>query len=96
MSTPPAPARRTSSRTQVNRLLALVPYLQAREEVSVEEAAREFGVSILAVPGGQMEGVSRALASLNRGAAGAQHACRPASDPGNFSSLNDQSARSNR
>ena len=33
------------SRTQVNRLLALVPYLQARGEVSVEEAAREFGVS---------------------------------------------------
>ena len=33
------------SRTQVNRLLALVPYLQARGEVSVDEVAREFGVS---------------------------------------------------
>ncbi len=32
------------SRDQVNRLLALVPYLRARESVSVEEAAREFGV----------------------------------------------------
>lgn len=32
------------SRDQVNRLLALVPYLRARDAVSVEEAAREFGV----------------------------------------------------
>lgn len=32
------------SRDQVNRLLALVPYLRTREAVSVEEAAREFGV----------------------------------------------------
>jgi proteasome accessory factor C len=32
------------SRDQVNRLLALVPYLRARESVSVEEAAEEFGV----------------------------------------------------
>lgn len=33
------------ARTQVNRLLALVPYLQGRGEVSIDEAAREFGVS---------------------------------------------------
>jgi proteasome accessory factor C len=32
------------SRDQVNRLLALVPYLRARESVSVDEAAKEFGV----------------------------------------------------
>lgn len=32
------------SRDQVNRLLALVPYLRARGAVSVEEAAHEFGV----------------------------------------------------
>ena len=32
------------ARDQVNRLLALVPYLRARGSVSVEEAAREFGV----------------------------------------------------
>jgi proteasome accessory factor C len=34
----------SGARDQVNRLLALVPYLRAREAVSVEEAAREFGV----------------------------------------------------
>ena len=39
MSTPA-----TGARDQVNRLLALVPYLRARGAVSVEEAAREFGV----------------------------------------------------
>jgi proteasome accessory factor C len=33
------------SRTQVNRLLALVPYLQSRGEVRVEEVAREFEVT---------------------------------------------------
>lgn len=38
----PTPA---GSRSQVNRLLALVPYLQGRGEVRVEEAAREFGVT---------------------------------------------------
>ncbi len=32
------------ARDQVNRLLALVPYLRARESVSVEEAAAAFGV----------------------------------------------------
>ncbi|WP_148572396.1 helix-turn-helix transcriptional regulator [Nocardioides caldifontis] len=42
MSSRPSPG---GSRTQVNRLLALVPYLQARGEVSVQEAAREFGVT---------------------------------------------------
>ena len=34
----------TGARDQVGRLLALVPYIQTRKEVSVEEAAREFGV----------------------------------------------------
>ena len=34
------------SRDQVNRLLALVPYLQRRGEVSVAEAALEFGVPV--------------------------------------------------
>ena len=34
----------STSRDQVNRLLALVPYLQSRGEVSVTEAAEEFGV----------------------------------------------------
>jgi proteasome accessory factor C len=34
------------SRDQVNRLLALVPYLQRRGEVSVAEAARDFGVPV--------------------------------------------------
>jgi proteasome accessory factor C len=33
------------AREQVSRLLALVPYLQGRGEVSVEEAARAFGVT---------------------------------------------------
>lgn len=33
-----------TARDQVTRLLALVPYLQARGEVPVEEVAREFGV----------------------------------------------------
>jgi proteasome accessory factor C len=33
------------ARDQVHRLLALVPYLQARGSVSVEEAARDFGVT---------------------------------------------------
>ncbi len=35
----------SSSRDQLNRLLALVPYLQSRGEVSVADAAAEFGVS---------------------------------------------------
>lgn len=34
----------SGARDQVGRLLALVPYIQTRKEVSVEEAAREFGV----------------------------------------------------
>ncbi|MDX6325553.1 MAG: proteasome accessory factor [Nocardioidaceae bacterium] len=34
-----------TARDQVTRLLALVPYLQGRGEVPVEEVAREFGVS---------------------------------------------------
>ena len=34
----------SSAREQVARLLALVPYIQAREEVSLEQAARDFGV----------------------------------------------------
>jgi proteasome accessory factor C len=34
----------SGARDQVSRLLALVPYIQAREEVSLDEAAREFGV----------------------------------------------------
>jgi proteasome accessory factor C len=34
----------SGARDQVNRLLALVPYLRARDAVSVEEAAREFRV----------------------------------------------------
>lgn len=34
----------SGARDQVGRLLALVPYIQTRQEVSVEEAAREFGV----------------------------------------------------
>jgi proteasome accessory factor C len=41
MSGRPAPA---GARDQVNRLLALVPYLQSRGAISVAEAAREFGV----------------------------------------------------
>jgi proteasome accessory factor C len=40
------PRRATGgAREQVSRLLALVPYLQGRGEVSVEDAARAFGVS---------------------------------------------------
>ncbi len=35
----------SGARAQVHRLLALVPYLQARPEVSVAEAARAFGVT---------------------------------------------------
>jgi proteasome accessory factor C len=34
----------SAARDQVGRLLALVPYLQGREEVSVEQAAADFGV----------------------------------------------------
>jgi len=34
----------SGAREQVARLLALVPYIQARREVSVEQAAAEFGV----------------------------------------------------
>lgn len=34
----------TSAREQVARLLALVPYIQSREEVAVEQAAADFGV----------------------------------------------------
>ncbi len=34
----------SGARGQVGRLLALVPYIQARQEVSLEEAADEFGV----------------------------------------------------
>jgi proteasome accessory factor C len=33
------------ARDQVGRLLALVPYIQSREEVAVEQAAADFGVS---------------------------------------------------
>ena len=40
MSAPGAGAR-----DQVTRLLALVPYLQGKGEISVEDAAREFGVT---------------------------------------------------
>jgi len=35
----------STSRDQLHRLLALVPYLQARGEVSVADAAEEFGVT---------------------------------------------------
>lgn len=34
----------TGARDQVGRLLALVPYIQARSEVSLEQAAADFGV----------------------------------------------------
>ena len=34
----------SGARDQVGRLLALVPYIQARQEVSLEQAAAEFGV----------------------------------------------------
>ena len=33
------------ARDQVSRLLALVPYLQARADVSLAQAAADFGVS---------------------------------------------------
>ena len=36
--------RVSGARDQVGRLLALVPYLQSRREVSLEQAARDFGV----------------------------------------------------
>ena len=52
----------------------------AKSSVSLEtalRAAREFGVSILAVPGGQREGVRRALASLKPDAAGKQDGVSP-------------------
>jgi proteasome accessory factor C len=35
----------SNARDQVTRLLALVPYLQSRGEISVADAAREFGVT---------------------------------------------------
>ncbi len=35
----------SNARDQVTRLLALVPYLQSRGEISVTDAAREFGVT---------------------------------------------------
>ncbi len=35
----------SGARDQVGRLLALVPYIQSREEVSVDQAATDFGVS---------------------------------------------------
>ncbi|MGH3330566.1 MAG: WYL domain-containing protein, partial [Nocardioidaceae bacterium] len=34
----------SGARDQVGRLLALVPYIQSRDEVSVEQAAADFGV----------------------------------------------------
>ena len=34
----------SGARDQVGRLLALVPYIQSRQEVSLEQAARDFGV----------------------------------------------------
>jgi proteasome accessory factor C len=48
MSTPRQRIQRRATggaREQVSRLLALVPYLQGRGAVSVEDAAREFGVA---------------------------------------------------
>lgn len=41
---PSGGSRGTGARAQVGRLLALVPWIQARREVSLEEAAAEFGV----------------------------------------------------
>jgi proteasome accessory factor C len=35
----------SGARDQVARLLALVPYIQARSEVPLEQAAADFGVS---------------------------------------------------
>lgn len=52
----------------------------AKSSVSLDtalRAAREFGVSILAVPGGQREGVRRALASLKPDAEGKQDGASP-------------------
>lgn len=52
----------------------------AKSSVSLDtalRAAREFGVSILAVPGGQREGVRRALASLQPGVEGMQDGVSP-------------------
>lgn len=52
----------------------------AKSSVSLDtamRAAREFGVSILAVPGGQREGVRRALASLNPDAQDAPDGASP-------------------
>ncbi len=40
MNTP----RKSGARDQVGRLLALVPYIKARSEVSLEQAAKDFGV----------------------------------------------------
>ncbi|MFP5252388.1 MAG: helix-turn-helix transcriptional regulator [Actinomycetes bacterium] len=40
----PGRAGASGARAQVGRLLALVPWIQARREVSLEEAAAEFGV----------------------------------------------------
>lgn len=52
----------------------------AKSSVSLDtalRAAREFGVSILAVPGGQREGVRRALASLKPGVEDTQDGVSP-------------------
>ena len=52
----------------------------AKSSVSLDtalRAAREFGVSILAVPGGQQEGVRRALASLTPDVAAKQDGVSP-------------------
>ena len=52
----------------------------AKSSVSLDtalRAAREFGVCILAVPGGQREGVRRALASLEPGGEGTQDGVPP-------------------
>ncbi len=52
----------------------------AKSSVSLDtalRAAREFGVSILAVPGGQREGVRRALVSLQPDAEGKQDGMTP-------------------
>lgn len=52
----------------------------AKSSVSLDTAlrtAREFGVSILAVPGGQREGVLRALANLQPAAENTQDGVPP-------------------
>ncbi len=52
----------------------------AKSSVSLDtalRAAREFGVSILAVPGGQREGVRRALASMKPAFDGTQDGVSP-------------------